>query len=346
MATSSQSTPNVHAMKMNHYYLSYSHLPLLGIDVSKATFDAHLLLAQERSASHSFPNSPKGFAELQAWLDEFQAHSTYAGLEATGPYGHALLVFLHDQGHTACLLNARHVKDHARSQGRRVKTDRVDAAIIASYLRSAGPAPWQPPAPEFTELQALVRRRVQLLDSLQGERNRLQQLPAQIVQDSIQAHVNYLTAEVKRLDKAIAKHVLQHASLQRADALLRSIPTIGRLVSATLLGEVPGLCSFSRARDAAAFCGVTPTPEHSGTSVHHRGSLSKEGSALLRRMLYMAAINVVRRPSCALHKVYKAMVDRGMNKACALGALMHKLVRLAYGVLKHQTPFAPNLAKL
>ena len=116
MATSSQSTPNVHAMKMNHYYLSYSHLPLLGIDVSKATFDAHLLLAQERSASHSFPNSPKGFAELQAWLDEFQAHSTYAGLEATGPYGHALLVFLHDQGHTACLLNARHVKDHARSQ--------------------------------------------------------------------------------------------------------------------------------------------------------------------------------------------------------------------------------------
>lgn len=36
----------------------------------------------------------------------------------------------------------------------------------------------------------------------------------------------------------------------------------------------------------------------------------------------------------------------GKSKACAIGALMNKLMRFAYGVLKHQTPFADNLAKV
>ncbi len=41
-----------------------------------------------------------------------------------------------------------------------------------------------------------------------------------------------------------------------------------------------------------------------------------------------------------------SMVARGKAKKCVLGALTHKLIRVAFGGLKHQTPFAPNLAKV
>jgi hypothetical protein len=74
--------------------------------------------------------------------------------------------------------------------------------------------------------------------------------------------------------------------------------------------------------------------------------MSKEGSALLRKMLYMAALQAVKRPSNAFHKFYKGFVERGKPKMCAIGALMHKLMRVAFGVLKHQTPFVENFARI
>lgn len=76
------------------------------------------------------------------------------------------------------------------------------------------------------------------------------------------------------------------------------------------------------------------------------GRMSKEGSTLLRKMLYMAALQAVKRPSNAFHPVYTAFVARGKAKMCALGALMHKILRIAFGVLKHDTPFVPNFAQL
>jgi transposase len=96
----------------------------------------------------------------------------------------------------------------------------------------------------------------------------------------------------------------------------------------------------------AAFAGLTPCLVQSGTSVHRRGRLTKEGSALLRKMLCMAALQAAGRPTNALHQCYKAFVARGKSKMCAIGAIMHKLIRLAFGVLKHNHPFVENFAKI
>jgi transposase len=96
----------------------------------------------------------------------------------------------------------------------------------------------------------------------------------------------------------------------------------------------------------AAFAGLTPKVAQSGTSVQRRGSMTREGSALLRKMLYMAALQAVKRPANAFHPTYRQMVERGKAKMVALTALMHKILRVAFGVLKHDTPFAPNLARL
>lgn len=74
--------------------------------------------------------------------------------------------------------------------------------------------------------------------------------------------------------------------------------------------------------------------------------MTKEGSALLRKMLYMAALQAIKRANNAFHSCYQAFVTRGKPKKCAIGAIMHKIIRVAFGVLKHDTPFVKNFAKL
>jgi transposase len=325
----------------------FPNLPVLGIDVSKLTFDVCLLAIDGSKASAQFPNHAQGFAKLDVWLQDHHAPKVLSGLEATGPYGVCLLWHLHTRGHVACQLNPRRLKDYARSQGRRVKTDRTDAALIASYLKNSEALhAWEPPAQALSDLQALVRRREDLMKALQAERNRRAANTSAMIRASLERQIEHLKAEVAILNESIQAHVLAHAPLQKDVRLLCSIDGIGLMVAVSILAEVPALSAFARARDLAAFAGLTPCLSQSGTSVRRRGRMSKEGSALLRKMLYMAALQAVKRTNNAFHKLYAGFVQRGKAKMCALGAIMHKLIRVAFGVLKHQTAFVPSLANI
>lgn len=318
----------------------------LGIDISKASFNACLYFpsGSQKPLHKVFTNNSKGFAQLDDWLTQQHTSSVLAGLEATGPYAQALCHHLYSKGHSVCLLNPRHVKDFARSLGKRIKTDPSDAATIAQFLRSRDQLQlWQPPAEHIVVLQALLRRRLQLMDELQAERNRLEDisLPA-VVRLDIKGHVKQLLKRVTDATAALEHQVLTHPDLQKSVRLLRSIPGVGLMVAITILAEVPAIMQFRRARELAAFAGLTPTLAQSGTSVHRRGHMSREGSALLRKMLYMAALQSVKRLNNPLHAVYQAFVDRGKAKMCALVAIMHKILRIAYGVLKQKQHSLPT----
>ncbi|MGA7353986.1 MAG: transposase [Candidatus Cybelea sp.] len=63
----------------------------LGIDLSKATFHA-CLLADHAEAKKAFPNSPKGFEQLVAWLKNRHAVDVHICMEATGAYWEGLSV--------------------------------------------------------------------------------------------------------------------------------------------------------------------------------------------------------------------------------------------------------------
>jgi transposase len=163
---------------------------------------------------------------------------------------------------------------------------------------------------------------------------------------SLKRQVKQLKKEVSTINEAIEQHLLAHPELQKNERLLRSIDGFGRQVAMVVLAEVPDINAFGRARELAAFAGLTPSLAESGTSVRRRGRMNKEGSALLRKMLYMAALQAAKRTSNAFHQVYQDFIARGKSKMCAIGAIMHKLLRVAFGVLKHQTRFVISLAKI
>jgi transposase len=66
----------------------------LGIDLSKETFHA-CLLSDRGEAKSVFPNAPKGFTQLTAWLKNRRADDVRICMEATGAYWEALALYLH-----------------------------------------------------------------------------------------------------------------------------------------------------------------------------------------------------------------------------------------------------------
>ncbi len=320
---------------------------ILGIDVSKATFDVALLQPGRDRPSHcaSFDNHSKGFAKLLQWLKaRSDGAPLLAAVEATGSDGYRLMHFLYDKDFAVAELNPRRVKDFARAQGKRVKTDALDATIIAAFARAIPPRIWEPASDELRELQQLMRRRDQLINtrtalsnSYQSEDARGTSLKA-IVQRSRQRELKAVERELDTIETALHRCVQDCPKLRKAVQLLKSIPGVGFTVAAALLAEMPLLAGFSKARQAAAFAGLTPALEQSGTSVRRRGRITKQGSAFLRKQLYMAALAATRNGS-PLNSCYQALVERGKPRLCALVAMMNKILRLAYGVLKHQTPF-------
>ena len=82
------------------------------------------------------------------------------------------------------------------------------------------------------------------------------------------------------------------------------------------------------------------TPTLSGTSLN-RSSLSKTGSARLRKSLYMPAMVAVRYNPLML-AFYNKLLAKGKPKKVDLIAVMRKLLVLAFGVLKSGKPFDIN----
>src|SRR5699024_2869705 len=190
------------------------------------------------------------------------------------------------------------------------------------------------------DLKALIARLEALDVDIQRECNRREK--AEITQsdavlDSIDTILMALRSERKRLIQSIEDHIDGYPDLKKDRALLQSIPGIGPTVSLRLLATLRSR-SFTSARQVAAFIGVIPIPWESGTSVRGQPHLSKAGSPKLRRLLYMAAV-VSSKYNPDIARQYKRLTQRGKSPMSALGAAMRKLVHIAYGVLKHQTPY-------
>jgi len=227
----------------------------------------------------------------------------------------------------------------------RTKTDRVDAELIARFCLAHQPPPWIPPAPEIRELQALVRRLEALIEMRVAEENRLSSgLTVVAVRTSVEEMIAHLKDQISRTEKLIRRHIDKHPGLKQQRELLNSIPGIADTTAAVLLAEVPDIKLYRNARQVAAFAGLVPRERQSGSSVRGRVRLSKIGNARLRKALYFPAITALR-CSAFFQAWAEGLRQRGKCKMSVIGAVMRKLIHIAYGVLKSGRPFDPELAK-
>lgn len=316
----------------------------LGIDVSKAKLDCALRLTNGKFRAKVVPNSLDGFTALLALLallETQQAGQPHVCMEATGIYWEAAAQFFVAQGFNASVVNPVQIKSYGKSCLIRTKTDKVDAKLIANFCAERNPPPWQAPSEVELTLRALVLR----LESLQTmriqESNRLEVSRA-AVRDNIQLHLDWLDNEIKTLIMVIKNHIDSHPNLKQQRDLLDSVPGLGERTIATFLAFYTDTSRFNNSRQAAAFAGLDPRHHESGSSVNGKPRLSKVGHSFLRKALYMPAIVTLYKTEWG--KRFKdRLVASGKPPKLIIGAMMRKLIHVAFGVLKSQEPFNPCL---
>jgi len=319
--------------------------PALGIDIAKLKFNVCLINPQGKLRHKVFPNNATGCEQLKGWLTRQGVKQVHACLEATGTYGEALALFLHEAGHIVSMVNPAATKAFAQSRLSRTKTDRVDAELIARFCLAQEPPAWTPLPIEVRELQALVRRLESLIEMRVMEENRLSSgITVDSVRQSVEELLAYLNQQIKRTEELIRNHINSHPGLKQQSQLLDSIPGIAETTAALLLSEITDITQYRSARQVAAYAGLVPRERQSGTSIRGRTRLSKIGNARLRRALYFPAITALR-CSPFFQAWAEGLLKRGKSKMSVICAVMRKLVHLAYGVLKSGKEFDPQWAK-
>ncbi|MEG5138315.1 MULTISPECIES: IS110 family transposase [unclassified Microcoleus] len=312
----------------------------LGIDISKKDFHVVLLKEERASKPKKFTNDTAGFESLNQWLKKQGVEELHACMEATSIYGDALAEFLYETGYQVSVVNPARIKGFAKSELFRTKTDSVDAALIARFCAAIKPSLWKPTPLEVKDLQALLRRLESLTEMYQQEENRLE-TATETVAKLTRAHLDYIKEQQAEIKKMISDHFDQHPHLKQQRELLTSIPGIGEQTAAVLLAEVGRIEDYKNARQLAAYAGLTPCERSSGTSVRGKTRLSCTGNVRLRKALYMPAV-VAMRCNPLLKAVSERLLGRGKVKMQVIGALMRKLLHLAFGILKSQKPFDPT----
>jgi transposase len=160
--------------------------------------------------------------------------------------------------------------------------------------------------------------------------------------DQRQGRLAQLKSEIGQLEAATFGLIEADQTLSCQSKLLCSIPGIAQLTAAKLLAELAGK-EFQSARQLAAYAGLTPAEWRSGGTFYGPTHLCKIGNAFLRKALYLPAA-VARRWCKPLKPWIVALQRRKLHDLAIRGAIMRKLLHIAFGILRHQQPFNPTLA--
>jgi transposase len=300
----------------------------VGIDVAKAELVVSVLPSAER---FTVANDERGIRTLVERLQGLSPQLIV--LESTGGYELLAVAGLAAAALPVLVVNPRQVRDFAKATGQLAKTDRIDADLLARFADVVRPALRPIADAEAQELAALLARRRQLLEMLQAERNRLDQVfgkGKRLVRKSLKAHIMFLERELRMADTDLGEMVKQSPAWRERDELLQSVPGVGPVLSRTLLADLPELGQLSR-RAIAKLVGVAPLSRDSGTMRGRR--FVQGGRAPVRGVLYMAALVATKR-NAAIRTFYQRLVAAGKPKKLALVACMRKLLTMLNTIVR------------
>lgn len=155
---------------------------------------------------------------------------------------------------------------------------------------------------------------------------------AQLEVACLVAQIEFLQAQVEQVDAALAElltQVRQH---------LTTIPGLGPVTAATVLGEIGDIHRFATLEKLVAYAGIDATVHQSGQFNATQMHMSKRGSPYLRRALWLSAF-VASQHDAELRAYYERKRAEGKHHNTILGALCRKLLARIFVVLKEQRPY-------
>jgi len=298
----------------------------VGVDVGKSYLDIQL-----GNNYFRIENSETGMTTLQKKLRGLDIKAIVC--EASGGYEKTLVNAMRIKGYSVHVAHANKVRAFAKAKGYFAKTDKIDAKVISEYAQLMDIQDDSILLSEDAEqIKALIKRREQLQQDKQRERNRLDKITKKAIKGSIESHLRWLDKELKDIDSALDEATKKDAVKQHYE-LMTSIPGVGKLVACYLLAYLPELGVVDN-KVIAALVGVAPYNHDSG---QHQGKrYIAGGRKAIRNKLYMAAL-VATRFNQDLKNFYTRLRDKGKPVKLALTAVMRKLLTQLNSVVRRQT---------
>ena len=306
--------------------------PWIGIDVSKAQLDVYIHPTAQR---YSFQQTDKDIETLAQTLERLEPSMII--LEASGGYESVVAGILANLGLPVVVVNPRQVRDFAKATGTLAKTDLIDAQILARFGEAVKPEVRPLPDDDTQALDALVKRRRQITQMLTMEKNRLPHASGPVAHN-IQEHIAWLTRQIKDLDKDLREILRASPVWREKESLLRSVPGVGPILTATLLADLPELGRLNR-KEIASLVGVAPMNRDSGTWRGKR--VIWGGRSYVRTMLYMGTVAAIR-CNPIIQAWYRRLRDAGKPPKVAITACMRKLLTILNAMFKHKTHWNQN----
>ena len=286
----------------------------VAIDVSKAT-----LQVQDDKRAFTVENNSTGHRKLLVHLKG--CPKPLVVYEASGGYERELAALLRKSAIPQAMLNPARVRDFARSEGVRAKTDPIDTRMILAFAKSKALEAIDPPSQESLDLAALLDRREHLVEQMAREKNRLQNSESLILR-SIKRMMKSLEKEIAVIDKAISQLVDSTPLLKSRSQTMQSVKGVGKVTAWTLLAYLTEMDHLDRNK-LVALAGLAPFNRDSGKMSGRRSI--QGGRAKVRKCLYMAAHTAA---SCnpVIAAYVQGLRDRGKPYKCAIVAAMRKLL--------------------
>lgn len=312
----------------------------VGIDVSKDTLDISASNDGCTFRSYKTSNSEAGFCKIHEWLQTIAAPESWRiCVEATSSYHKRLVLWFEGRNVQLLVLNPNQARDLAKGLGIMHKSDPADATVLAKCARMAWREPTPIPAGKKADLQE-ISRRIEVLTKMRADEKRRLKKPAasEAFLTSCHRTIAQFDQEIERLEFDWMELLRKSDDLSQTYDLIRTVPGVGHKTARVLVCELFIVERKRTPKQCAAYAGVAPYEQTSGTSLRKNARTFSTGNRRLRCALYMACIATVRFDP-EMKSLYDRIVEQGKAKKVAIVAAMNKMIRRVCAVANRKTPW-------
>ena len=160
--------------------------------------------------------------------------------------------------------------------------------------------------------------------------------------DSFAIQLKMLISQISFIEQQLAElEVKMTDILDKLQSPIMSIPGIGTITAATILGEIGDISRFSTSAKLAAFAGIDATVIQSGEYQSIQNKMSKRGSPYLRKALFQAAL-VASIYDPTFKAFYQKKRAEGKHHLTAVGAVSRKMCNVIHAILTKNEPYYGN----